>query len=73
MATRYPRINATFKPETAILLSELAVKENKSVSSIVQELTLEALERREDFLLSALADKLDSAGSKTYSHDEAWK
>jgi hypothetical protein len=39
----------------------------------VRELTLEALEKREDFYLSKLAEKLDQPDVKTYSHDEAWK
>lgn len=73
MATKNPRINTTFETATVQLLTYLAHREHKSVSSLVRELTLEALELREDFYLSKLADRLDKEGVKTYSHDEAWK
>ena len=73
MAARNPRINATFEHETAVVLTELAHQEHKSVSGIVKELTLEALEMREDFYLSKLAEQLDREGVKTFSHENAWK
>lgn len=73
MTTKNPRINVTFEEKTAGLLSSLALRERKSVASLVRELALEALERREDFYLSKVAEKLDQSGVKTYSHDEAWK
>ncbi|WP_341747783.1 DUF6290 family protein [Candidatus Tisiphia endosymbiont of Dascillus cervinus] len=73
MATKNPRINVTFEETTADLLSYLAHQERKSVASLVRELALEALEMREDFYLSKVAEKLDKDGVKTYSHDDAWK
>jgi predicted DNA-binding protein len=73
MAAKNPRINVTFEAKTAGLLSQLADQEHKSVASLVRELALEALERREDFYLSKLAEKLDKEGVNTYGHDEAWK
>ena len=73
MATKNPRINVTFEEKTAGVLSDLADFEHKSVASLVRELTLEALERREDLCLSKIAEKLDQQSAKTYSHDEAWK
>lgn len=73
MATKNPRINVTFEKSTAGLLSHFAHHEHKSVSSLVRELTLEALEMREDFYLSKLAQKLDKEGAKTFGHDDAWK
>ncbi len=73
MVARNPRINTTFEEDTALLLTEMARQERKSVSSVVKELTLEALEMREDFYLAKLADKLDKDGAKTFSHDDAWK
>lgn len=72
MSIKNPRINVTFEASTAGLLATLAEHEHKSMSSLVRELALEALERREDVYLSQLADKLDVKGAKTYSHDEAW-
>lgn len=73
MTTKNPRINVTFDDVSAGLLSHLAHQEHKSVSRLVRELALEALERREDFYLSKVAEKLDKKGAKTYGHDSAWK
>jgi predicted DNA-binding protein len=73
MATKNPRINVTFEETTAGLLVRLAQQERKSVASLVRELALEALEMREDFYLSKIAEKLDKEGAKMCSHDEAWK
>lgn len=73
MSVKNPRINVTFEVAVANLLSNLASQEHKSVSSLVRELALEALERREDFYLSKIADKIDIKGAKTYSHEDAWK
>jgi len=71
--SKNPRINVTFEEATAGLLSDLALKEHKSVARLVRELALEALELREDFYLSKMAARIDIDGAKTYSHDEAWK
>ena len=73
MLTKNPRINVTFEETTAGLLAHLAHQENKSVASLVRELTLHSLEMREDLYLSKVAEKLDKDGTKTYSHHEAWK
>jgi len=73
MVSKNPRVNVTFEPIISTLLSNLADQENKSLSSLVRELTLEALEMREDLFLSKVAKKLDKENAKTYSHEEAWK
>lgn len=73
MVSRNPRIHTTFEEETAVLLTEMARQEHKSVSCVVKELTIEALEMREDFYLSRLASELDIENVKTFSHDDAWK
>ncbi len=73
MTTKNPRINVTFEETTVSLLSRLAHQEHKSMASLVRELALEALEMREDFYLSQVAEKLDQKGAKTYGHDDAWK
>lgn len=73
MATKNPRINVTFEETTVGVLTHLAQQERKSIASLVRELSLEALERREDFYLSKVAEKLDQPNAKTYSHDEVWK
>ncbi|MBY0281687.1 MAG: hypothetical protein K2W94_05965 [Alphaproteobacteria bacterium] len=73
MAAKNPRINVTFEETTAGLLSHFAHQEHKPVASLVRELVLEALEMREDFYLSKLAEKLDNNSVKTYDHEDAWK
>ncbi len=73
MATKNPRINVTFEAATLVLLAQLAEQEGKSVSSLVRELTLEAVDLREDLYLSQLAEKLDKTNVKTYEHTDAWK
>lgn len=73
MPTKNPRINVTFEENLVEVLSYIATQESKSVASIVRELTIEALEKREDYYLSKLADKLDHKNATIYSHEEAWK
>ena len=73
MSTKHPRINITFEEATVALLSELALQENKSVSGLTKELVLEALERREDMFLSAIAEVRDRVISKKVKHNDAWK
>jgi len=73
MATKSSRVNVTFGEATLNQLSHLARQEDMSVAGLVREFTLEALERREDFYLSKIAEKLDKEGMKTYSHKDAWK
>ena len=72
MDGRNPRINVTFEESTAELLSSLAESEHKSLSSIARDLTLEALEPREDLYLSKITQNLDQDNTKTYSHEEAY-
>lgn len=73
MPTKNPRINITFEEATVALLSRLARQESKSVASIAKELVLEALERREDVALSALAELRDTSKKKRVKHEDAWK
>ncbi len=73
MATKNPRINVTFEQATANMLVDLAKQEHKSISSLVKELALEALEMREDLYLSKIAENLDRKDSKTYTHKDVWK
>lgn len=73
MVTKNPRINITFDKPVVSLLSKLAEHEHKSLSGLVRELTLEALELREDFQLSKIAEALDKKHAKTVNHDDAWK
>jgi hypothetical protein len=73
MPTRNPRINITFEESAADLLVLLAKQENKSVSSLAKELILEALERREDVVLSAIARVRDLDKAKKIKHVDVWK
>jgi mannitol/fructose-specific phosphotransferase system IIA component len=68
-----PRINVTFDNDVAALIASIAKSEDKSMSTIVRELTSEAIELREDRYFSKLAAKLDKKRAKTIPHDEAWK
>jgi len=72
MTTKNPRINVTFEEETSCLLTALARQERKPVASLVRELALEALERREDFYLSKIAEKTDTKDAIIKSHEDAW-
>lgn len=72
MATKKPRINVTIDPREEKFLAMLAKKEHKSVSALIKELMLEALERREDIALSALADIRCAKKEETISHDDFW-
>lgn len=73
MTTSNPRLNITLEPNTVGILALMAEQEHKSLSGLAKELILEALERREDFALSALAKRRDSGKHKAVSHDEAWE
>jgi len=73
MPTKNPRINITFEEAAAGILSKMAKKQKKSISSLAKELILEALERREDMALSDIANARDTKKAKRVSHDEAWK
>lgn len=73
MATKNSRLNITMEPFEVTLLTELAKRQDKSVSSLVKELIREAFEVREDMILSAIATERDTADLETVSHEEAWK
>lgn len=77
MPTKKPRCNITFDPSEINILSTLAKKGRKSISSVAKELILEALERHEDMALSALADRREEEAERkseeTVSHEDAWK
>lgn len=73
MPTKHPRINITLEETTVGLLANLAKQEHISISSLAKELLLEALERREDISLSAIAKLRDIPKTKRIKHDDAWK
>jgi hypothetical protein len=73
MPAKKPRIKVTFEASTVVILSSLAHQAHQSVAGLVRELALEALEMREDYDLSKVAEKSDIHGTKTYPHEDAWK
>jgi hypothetical protein len=73
MATKNPRLNLTLEPPLVSVLSSLAKKEHTSVANMAKELILEALDRREDLALSAIAEARELATQKKVSHEDAWK
>lgn len=72
MANQKPRLNVTMDPVEEKFLAQLAKKERKSVSSLIRELVLEALERREDVALSALANVRLAESKETVAHEDVW-
>jgi hypothetical protein len=72
MPLKNPRINVTFDPAVIQALQAIALHEHKSMASMVRELAIEALERREDLFLSNLAEERDLPGTPFVSHDQAW-
>lgn len=73
MATTNPRIYVSFQEKHAHILNDLARSEKRSLSSVVRDLAIEALELKEDFYLAELAADLDNKECKLYSHEEAWE
>lgn len=73
MPTTNPRVNITLEKSVSLLLEQQAKHEHKSVASFAKELILEALERREDMALSAIAKVRDVKQVKRIKHEDAWK
>lgn len=73
MPTKNPRLNIVLSKAILQMLTEIAKKEDKSLSIIAQELIIEALDRHEDLLLSGIAMKREQKCKRTVSHDKAWK
>lgn len=75
MATKYRRINVSFKPKIAQALTRLSKKHATSLSHVAQELVEEALELREDIYLSKLAEEAEkrAKGKPSVSADKLWK
>jgi len=65
-----PHINITFEENTVDLLNYLAKQEDKTISNLIKELVFEALDRREDMVLSAIAESRDTQHVKKIDHDE---
>lgn len=73
MSIENPIVMVALEETTIEVLVKLAQQENKSISSLAQELILEALEQREDKVLSAIAEMRDTQDIKKIKHDNVWK
>ena len=73
MATKNPRINITLDASLSTLMGVLAKEAQMSVASLARDLIVEALERREDRFLSAIAERRDTKDRKTVSHNDVWE
>jgi len=73
MATKSPRINVTLDKHLVSDLKRMARKKDKSISNLVQEFIMDALDREEDRALSRFADDRDHEKSDLVSHEDAWK
>lgn len=73
MPTPNPRIHITLDESITLLLTQLAKMQHKSVAGVAKELVLEALARREDIALSALAESRDKPKAKRTKHEDVWK
>lgn len=54
------------------LLTYIAKKENTTISVLVNQLIMEAIEERDDFALSIAAELRDTATATTIPHEAAW-
>ncbi len=72
MPTNKKRINLSVEDSLYSELEELRkIRKAPSLSSIVIELTKEALELQEDLYFAKIADERDK--EETISHEEVWK
>lgn len=68
-----PRIHVSFRKSEVELLTALAAENKTAITSLIRELVLEALEKREKQHPSKHAEKLNQEGTKTVVHDETCK
>lgn len=73
MATDNPRIQVMLDEETNALLSTLAGRLHRSISSTAADLIREALELHEDILLSKHGDARFASSKIWIGHEDAWK
>lgn len=73
MAHKNGPVQVTLQEATSGIVSLLAKKEKKTLEFIVEELIAEALELREDYILSKLSDERDVPNAPRVSYEDAWK
>jgi hypothetical protein len=72
MVCKNPRINVTFDESIVGVLSQMAKHEDKSMSGLIKQLTLEGLELREDMYLSQMVEDMDIHKEALIAHEDAW-
>ena len=73
MSTTKPRVNVAFDDDVVKVIKQLAKQNHVSVSKFTSSLVLEALEMREDLLLSRLSDSRLTPNPKVIGHKDAWQ
>ena len=75
MGTGNSKVNITFERSIYTTIKNLSEKENIPMSSIIRDLVKEALELREDIVLSKFAEDREKTfnKSKVLSHQEVWR
>jgi len=75
MGTKNSKVNITFERSIYTTIKNLSEKENIPMSSIIRDLVKEALELREDIVLSKFAEDREKTfnKSKVLSHQEVWR
>ena len=68
MTTKAPIINITFEEATVSILSMLAEQRDKSIASLIHELSIKPLEIQEDFYFSKVTEKIDINKPQTYGY-----
>jgi hypothetical protein len=73
MPTTNPRVNITLDDEHLKMISKFAGSQRISVSAAAKQLILEALQFKEDFYFSEMAENVEKRTKKWISHSDAWK
>ncbi len=74
MPAKNPRINVVLEPSIYKKVELLAQRDGVSLSNMVRELLVEALEIQEDLYLARVAEKREESWNKSapLTHDETW-
>ena len=74
MATKNSRYMVTVDDETSAFLSNVSKKQHKSISGLILELLTEAIELRDDYYLSKLAEEAEtrSENKKRIPAEQLW-
>ena len=75
MATKNSRYMVTVNKEIANFLNLVSKETHKSISGVIQELLCEAIDLRDDYYLSKLAEESEKRceGKPTIPAEEVWR